>query len=91
MSATLAELRDDSRIQVAEPVYRTSMAQLRVDPNDPRFASAEQWYVENSDEPEAWVFEPGDPATVPQPVEPQAGKQTEQQDARDDHHGADEH
>jgi subtilisin family serine protease len=65
---TIAEMRSDPRISVAEPVYVTHMNALRVEPNDPRFLAGEQWYMENMDVPEAWVIEPGDPAVVPAPA-----------------------
>lgn len=67
LAKTLAEMREDPRMVVAEPVYRTSMAALRVDPNDPRFLAGEQYYLENMDVPEAWVIQPGDPAIEPVP------------------------
>lgn len=67
LAKVIAELREDPRVQVAEPIYRTSMAALRVDTNDPRFLAGDQWYLENMDVPEAWVIEPGDPAIDPVP------------------------
>ncbi len=67
LGRVVAELRQDPRVKVAEPVYRTTMSALRVDPNDPRFLAGEQWYLENMDVPEAWVIEPGDPAIEPVP------------------------
>ena len=62
LASVIASLREDPRVEVAEPVYRTSMCQLRVDPNDTRFVAGDQWYLENMDVPEAWVIEPGDPS-----------------------------
>jgi len=67
IAEVVAELRRDARVGVAEPVYRTTMCALRVDPNDPRFLAGEQWYLENLDVPEAWVIEPGDPSIEPVP------------------------
>lgn len=72
LATTIAEMRDDPRIEVAEPVYRTHMCALRVDPDDPRFTSGEQWYLENLDVPEAWVIQPGDPAASPDPLPEQS-------------------
>jgi subtilisin family serine protease len=69
LASTIAELRQDPRIEVAEPIYTTHMNALRVDPNDTRYAAGEQWYLENMDVPEAWVIEPGDPAVEPPPAE----------------------
>ena len=68
MADVIAEMRRDARVKVAEPVYRTTMCALRVDPNDPRFLAGEQWYLENLDVPEAWVVEPGDPSIEPVPL-----------------------
>ncbi len=62
LASTIAALREDPRTVVAEPIYRTTMAQLRVNPNDTQFQLGAQWYLENMDVPEAWVIEPGDPA-----------------------------
>lgn len=69
LSRIISEMRMDPRIEVAEPVFRTRMNALRVDPNDPKFGSGDQWYLENMDVPEAWVIEPGDPAVEPVPQE----------------------
>ena len=68
LALTIAEMRDDPRIDVAEPVFVTRMAALRVDPNDTGFISGEQWYLEDMDVPEAWVIQPGDPAVSPDPL-----------------------
>ena len=68
LALTISEMRDDPRIEVAEPVYRTSMSALRVDPDDTRFVAGEQWYLENMDVPEAWIIQPGDPITSPEPL-----------------------
>ncbi len=67
LALTVAELREDERVAVAEPIFRTSMCALRVEPNDPNFLAGEQWYLENMDVPEAWVIEPGDPSIEPVP------------------------
>jgi len=67
LGKTVAELHSDSRVKVAEPVYRTTACALRVEPNDPRFLAGEQWYLENLDVPEAWVIEPGEPSIVNPP------------------------
>ena len=68
LARTIAEMREDPRIEVAEPIYRTHMCALRVDPNDTRFTDGEQWYLENLDVPEAWVIQPGDPGVSPDPL-----------------------
>jgi subtilisin family serine protease len=68
LASLVATLRGNPAVEVAEPIYVTHMAALRVDPNDPHFQAGEQWYLENLDVPEAWVIEPGDPAIDPVPI-----------------------
>jgi len=69
LAMTIAQLRENPGVEVAEPVYRSHMSALRVDPNDARFLAGEQWYLENMDVPEAWVVYPGEPTIQdPQPA-----------------------
>ncbi len=69
LALTISQLVEDPRVEVAEPIYRTSACALRVEPNDARFLTGEQWYLENMDVPEAWVIQPGEPTiTDPEPA-----------------------